>query len=82
MAILAAITSITSLICWIMTLIKAFQSGNTTNGVLSICPLVGFILGWMNSKAWGHQPVMIAWTIAILASIAINIVMARSLPAM
>ena len=64
MAIVLLVAGVVQLVCWVATIVKAFQSGSTSSGVLSICPLAGFILGWVNVKDWNHQSVMIAWTIA------------------
>jgi len=80
MAIVGMIAGIVSLVCWILTVIKAFQSGSTTNGVLSICGIIGFVLGWMNVKQWNHQPVMIAWTVSTLIGIVANVLGAQGVP--
>ena len=72
MAIVGMVAGLVSLVCWILTVVKAFQSGTTSNGVLSICPLVGFILGWINVKEWNHQPVMLAWTVATILNLVVQ----------
>lgn len=36
------------------------------------CPLVGFILGWINVKEWNHQPVMLAWTVATILNLVVQ----------
>lgn len=72
MAIVGMVAGLVSLVCWILTVVKAFQSGKTSNGILSICPLVGFILGWINVKEWNHQPVMLAWTVATILNLVVQ----------
>lgn len=73
MAIVGMVAGLVSLVCWILTVVKAFQRGTTTTGVLSICGLIGFILGWINVKEWDHQPVMIAWSVAFLLAIIVQV---------
>ena len=80
MAIVGMVAGLVSLVCWILTVVKAFQSGKTSNGILSICPLVGFILGWINVKDWNHQPVMLAWTVAILLNIVAQVLAGGAVP--
>lgn len=36
MAIVGMVAGLVSLVCWILTVVKAFQSGTTSNGVLSM----------------------------------------------
>ena len=62
-----------SLACWIMVLIKVFQSGDTLWGVLSICPLVGFIYGWVKNKELGLQKVMLVWTACVVVNIVLSV---------
>jgi hypothetical protein len=64
---------IVSLICWILMLVKIFQSGDTLWGVLSICPLVCFIYGWVKVGKLNAQPIMLAWTVAVVLNIVLNL---------
>ena len=75
--ILSILISLGSLACWIIVLIKAFQSGNIVLGIVCLCPLVAFILGWVKSKEWDIQKVMLIWTVLIVASIGVNLAMPR-----
>lgn len=70
--ILALIVGIVSLVCWIWTIVVAFQHKEVVLGIVSICPLVGFIVGWVKHKEWGHKQVMVWWTIAVIANIVLS----------
>ncbi len=64
-----------SLACWIITLVRIFQSDNgIVHGIIGIiCSLWAFIYGWMKADEMGNRQVMIIWTILIIAGIALNI---------
>jgi hypothetical protein len=65
--------SIVSLVCWIMVLIKMFQSEGALKGIFGIiCGIYAFIWGWMNASRFNIKNIMIAWTIAIILSIVAN----------
>jgi hypothetical protein len=78
--VLLSITGLVSLGCWIMTIIKAFQNNDTTAGIFSICPLVGFILGWINASKWNHGTIMLVWTVCIVISIVIQVAFPGAVP--
>jgi hypothetical protein len=79
---LQAILAIVSLVCLILVLIKMFQSGETTLGivciVLLLCfgigGLIAFIFGWINAQKWNIKNVMLIWTGAFIASIVLSII--------
>lgn len=72
--ILAIITGLASLACWIMTLIKMFQNENIGLAILGIlCPLWAFIWGWMNAKKHNHQKIMLIWSICWVLGIIFNV---------
>ena len=71
------LAQVVALVCWILVVIKMFQNGNTVLGIISIVlcgigGLIAFIYGWMKSGEWQIQPIMLAWTAAIVVAIAIN----------
>ncbi len=75
MEILGYLASAVSLVCWIMVLIKLFDEG-VLQGILGIiCGLWAFVWGWMNVGPNNQKNVMIAWTIALIVSIAANVAM-------
>lgn len=58
-----------ALVCWILEVVAAFKKEEKPlMGILSIvlCSLGGFVIGWIHSKKWGIQKVMIAWTILVI----------------
>jgi hypothetical protein len=72
--LLTAVGGITSLVCFILVLVKMFQNGKTGLGiaciVLAFCcgigSLVGYIYGWMKSGEWNLKNVMLVWTAGIV----------------
>ncbi|MBC7785730.1 MAG: hypothetical protein H7144_18025 [Burkholderiales bacterium] len=78
--IISLAISIGSIVCWVLTLVKLFQAGKTLEGVLSICPLIGFILGWVRAKELNHTKVMMIWSVLVVLSILINVMFASTAP--
>ena len=76
MFILAILIGLGSLACWILVLVKIFQSGQIGLGILGIiCPLFTFIYGWIKSDEFGIRQIMITWSVLVLASIIVNVAM-------
>jgi hypothetical protein len=88
--VLAAVSGIGSLVCFIMVLVKMFQQGKTGLGIACILlvflcgigALVAFIYGWINATEWGIKNVMLAWTACILVGILCNVVVFAMAPPM
>lgn len=73
MTIIVWLATIASLICWIMVLIKMFSEG-ALKGILGIiCGIYAFIWGWMNAGKYNLRNVMLVWTLAIIVSVAMNV---------
>ena len=72
---LSIVASLVSLVCWIITLVKIFKSENgVLHGIIGIiCGLWAFIWGWMKAGEMDNQKIMLIWTIAIIASIALSV---------
>jgi hypothetical protein len=76
--ILAILVSLGSLVCWIMVVVKIFQSGSVGLGILGIfCPLFTFIYGWVKADELGVKNLMLIWTVLIVAGIGLNLAMPR-----
>lgn len=70
---LAIITSLVSLGCFIMVLIKLFQEKGVLHGILGlICALYTFIWGWMNVDRLGIRTIMLVWTAVFVLGIILN----------
>ena len=66
MMIVAIICELVMLVCWIMVIVKMFQTAGAVQGILGIvCSLWAFIWGWMNSDKVGKN-IMLAWTAALI----------------
>jgi hypothetical protein len=78
LGIIGLIVGLGSAACWIYTIVRLFQIGKTIEGVCAICPLVGFILGWVRVKELNHQKVMVIWSVLLVVSILINVMLAGS----
>jgi hypothetical protein len=67
------ILSLASIVCWIIVLIKLFQTEGALKGILGfICGLYTFIWGWMNSSRVNIKTIMLIWTAVLLGAIIIN----------
>jgi len=61
------------LICFIIVLIKMFQTAGVLHGILGlICGLYAFIWGWMNATQLNIRNIMMIWTLLIIVSIIVN----------
>lgn len=85
---LNVLVSIGTLICFILVVIKMFQHGQTGLGIASIVlvfccgigGLIAFIYGWVKSREWGIQNIMIAWTVLFVVGIILGIIAPLPLP--
>jgi hypothetical protein len=74
--------AVVSLVCFILVLIKMFQAGEQTLGIICIVlvlcfgigGLIAFIFGWINANKWNIKNIMMIWTGAIIASIVLSII--------
>jgi hypothetical protein len=64
-----AILHITSVVCFILVLIRIFLNGHLIVGIVSLCLCqpVAFIYGWIKAGDWNMQNLMLIWTIALIA---------------
>jgi hypothetical protein len=61
------------LICFVIVLIKMFQTAGVLHGILGlICGLYAFIWGWMNANQLNIRNIMMIWTLLIIVSIIVN----------
>lgn len=75
--ILALISGICSLACWIMVVVAAFKNEQSPlMGILCIvlCGLGAFIIGWIKHAEWRIKNIMLAWTGLIVFGIIIQVV--------
>jgi hypothetical protein len=83
-SILFSVLGLVALVCWIMEIVAAFKKEEKPlMGILSIvlCSLGGFIIGWINSKKWGIQKIMMIWTIVVVVLIIVQVIYGASLAA-
>ena len=74
LSLLAMLMSLGSLICFIIVLVKMFQTAGVLQGILGlICGLWCFIWGWMNAGKLGIKNIMMIWTLLIILSIVFNV---------
>jgi hypothetical protein len=73
MGILALLCQLVAIVCWIMVVVKMFQTAGAVQGIIGIiCSLWAFIWGWMNSDKVGKN-IMLAWTAAIILAIVFSV---------
>jgi hypothetical protein len=70
------LVGLASFICFIMVLIKQFQTAGAVHGIIGIitCGIWTFIWGWMNANNLGIKNIMMIWTLLIVVGIAINLI--------
>ena len=75
MQIIGMLLGIAGLICFVMVLIKQFQTAGAVHGIIGIitCGIWTFIWGWMNANNLNIKNIMIIWTLLLVACLAINL---------
>jgi len=75
MQIIGMLVGLASFVCFIMVLIKQFQTAGAVHGIIGIitCGIWTFIWGWMNASKLNIKNIMMAWTLLIVVGIAINL---------
>jgi hypothetical protein len=78
-AILAGLGSLT---CFILVIVKMFQMGDSTLGIVCVVTifcciggLLTYIMGWVKSSDYGVLPIMLIWTVCIGIGIACRLAM-------
>ena len=82
-SLLLGLLAIGSLVCLILVLIKMFQAGEQTMGIVCIVllllcgigGLVVFVLGWVNANKWNIKNLMLAWTGIVIGMILLDIIL-------
>lgn len=73
LGLLNIVVSLGSLVCFIMVLIKLFQSKGILHGILGIlCALYTFIWGWLNADRLGIKNIMLIWTVLFVVGIVLG----------
>ena len=74
MMILASLVGLASLVCFVMVLIKQFQTAGALHGIIGLitCGIWTFIWGWMKASTLNLRNIMLAWTGLIVLGIVLN----------
>ncbi len=74
MMILASLVGLASLVCFVMVLIKQFQTAGALHGIIGLitCGIWTFIWGWMRASTLNLRNIMLAWTGLIVLGIVLN----------
>lgn len=69
--LVGGLASLVSFVCWIMVLIKQFQTAGPIHGIIGIvtCGIWTLIWGWMNADKLGIKNIMLIWTGCFVVSI-------------
>jgi hypothetical protein len=80
MMILASLVGLGSLVCFVIVLIKQFQTAGALHGIIGLitCGIWTFIWGWMRATTLNIKNIMLAWTGLIVLSIVLNMMGAMS----
>lgn len=74
LSLLAMLMSLGVVICFIIVLVKMFQTAGVLQGILGlICSLWCFIWGWMNAGKLGIKNLMMIWTLLLILCIILNV---------
>ncbi|HXD30277.1 MAG TPA: hypothetical protein VN643_04125 [Pyrinomonadaceae bacterium] len=81
LGLLAMCLGLGSLICFIIVLIKQFQTAGVVHGIIGIitCGIWTFIWGWMNASSLNIKNIMLIWTVLILAGLVIRFALGVSM---
>lgn len=65
--ILALVSLIGCVICWIIVVIKIFQNDGALKGILGLlCFLFALIWGWMHGDRLGVKKIVMIWTLLLI----------------
>ena len=75
MRIIATLIGLAGFVCFIMVLIRQFQTAGAVHGIIGIitCGIWTFIWGWMNANNLNIKNIMIIWTLLWVVCLAINL---------
>ena len=81
--ILSLVIGVVALACYIMVVVQMFKHGKTGPGLFSTLGLLlcglgylfAFVYGWMKAGEWRIQNVMYAWTVCLIANIALGLML-------
>jgi hypothetical protein len=78
---ISGIIGLVALVCFVLVVVKMFQAGDTTMGIICVVGvlacgigvLVAFVYGWIKSSEYKIQQVMLIWTAAIVVNIVLSV---------
>jgi hypothetical protein len=72
--ILASLVGLGSLVCFVIVLIKQFQTAGPLHGIIGLitCGIWTFIWGWMRANTLGLKNIMMIWTLLAVVAIVLN----------
>jgi hypothetical protein len=76
LGILGYLVGLGSLICFVIVLIKQFQTAGAVHGIIGIltCGIWTFIWGWLNAdRGLNIKKLMWIWTLLIIVCIIVNV---------
>ena len=74
MMILASLVGLASFVCFVIVLIKQFQTAGALHGVIGIitCGIWTFIWGWMRAATLNIRNLMLIWTVLFVLTIVLQ----------
>jgi hypothetical protein len=68
MGILVILVGLAALVCFVIVLIKQFQTAGVVHGIIGIvtCTIWTLIWGWMNAGKLGIRNIMLIWTVLLI----------------
>lgn len=76
MFILLLLVELAAFVCFVMVLIKQFQTAGPLHGIIGIitCCIWTFIWGWMNATNLNIKNIMMIWTLLIVICLVLQFV--------
>lgn len=76
---LGSICGLAAFVCFIMVLVKMFQNGQTTMGIISIVTaccgighIIALVVGWQNADRWMIRNLMMVYTVCFIGAIVLG----------
>ena len=76
---LSSLCALAAFICYIIVLVKMFQNGQTTMGIVSIVTaccgigqIIALVVGWQNADRWMIRNLMMVYTVCFVGGIVLG----------
>ncbi len=78
---LSWVAGLAALVCYIIIIVRMFQNGDTTLGIIGLVGLIccigyviTYVMGWVNSTKYRSMPIMPIWTACFIVAVICGLV--------